>query len=97
MIEAVLDACLDDIQLRHATIADCLAKYPEYAEELEPLLQLAVAIQNVQEIKPSEKFKKKTRFRLSGESEANPGADDGQPHPGSRVFDGLADKSDRRV
>lgn len=63
-IESVLDECLRAIQQDHATVAECLARYPDYAQELEPLLEIALAIENVGDISPSEEFKQATRARL---------------------------------
>lgn len=65
MIESILDQCLADIHARRATIADCLAKYPEFAEELKPLLEMAVAIEEIPAVKPSSDFKRATRNLLS--------------------------------
>ncbi len=78
MIEEILDECLKEIQARRATIDDCLRKYPQYAEELRPLLESALAIQDVPEITPSEAFKRATRARLfdtpkDGKSKRSPG------------------------
>lgn len=66
MIPAILDACLDDIQEHGATIADCLAKYPEYGEELKPLLEVALALLSGPDVKPSKDFKAALRDRLMG-------------------------------
>jgi len=38
----ILDECLDAIQYDHATIQDCLERYPEYADALKSELQIAV-------------------------------------------------------
>lgn len=65
MIESILDQCLEDIRARRATIAGCLAKYPEFADELKPLLEMAVAIEEIPEVKPSSEFKRATRELLS--------------------------------
>lgn len=65
MIESILDQCLEDIRARRATIAGCLAKYPEFADELKPLLEMAVAIEEIPEVKPSSNFKRATRELLS--------------------------------
>jgi hypothetical protein len=81
MIEAILDACLEDILMRHATIADCLVKYPEYADELEVMLEVAVAIQSVPDVKPSEEFKWATRARLEGGID-QAASSDGRPKQG---------------
>ena len=67
MIESILDKCLEDIRLRRATIHQCLAKYPDFAEELAPLLRLALAVEGLGGIKASEDFKHGTRVRLLGQ------------------------------
>ena len=43
-LEAALAACLDDLQAG-MTPAQCLARYPEYADQLEPLLLTAERLQ----------------------------------------------------
>ena len=43
-LEAALAACLDDLQAG-TTPAQCLARYPEYADQLEPLLLTAARLQ----------------------------------------------------
>lgn len=43
-LEAALAACLDDLQVG-MTPAQCLARYPEYADQLEPLLLTAERLQ----------------------------------------------------
>ena len=43
-LEAALAACLDDLQAG-MTPAQCLARYPEYADQLEPLLLTAARLQ----------------------------------------------------
>lgn len=64
MIEQILDECLELIRSNRATIAECLAKYPEYAAELEPLLEMALSIEELPDIEPSPEFKEKTRSIL---------------------------------
>ncbi len=63
-IEAILDQCLEDIRQRHASIADCLARYPEHAKELEPLLQVALAMEQAADVQPSPEFKRGLRERI---------------------------------
>lgn len=85
MIEAILDECLADIQVRHATIEDCLRKFPQHAGELKPLLEVALAIGQVPEVKPSEAFKRATRARLfdrpNGTAKGSPGASNSEADP----------------
>lgn len=64
MIDLILDECLEAIRTGRATVAACLAKYPDFRDELEPLLALAVELGRAQDIKPSAAFKVKTRARL---------------------------------
>ncbi|MBI4790415.1 MAG: hypothetical protein HY782_25575 [Chloroflexi bacterium] len=64
MIELILDECLEDIRAKRATVADCLARRPNVAADLAPLLEMALAIAGVPEVRPSEEFKRATRERL---------------------------------
>lgn len=64
MIELILDRCLEDIRGRRATIAQCLARYPKYADQLAPLLNLALAVQGLEELRASEEFKRNMRSQL---------------------------------
>ncbi len=63
-IEAILDQCLEDVEQRHASIANCLARYPEYAMELEPLLRAALALGQAAHLKPAPEFKQALRERI---------------------------------
>ena len=64
MIELILDECFEAIREKRATLADCLAKYPEHAKELQPLLEMALALEGLPSIEPTEEFKQSTRTRL---------------------------------
>ena len=61
MIESILDECLEEIRAKRATIAECLSRYPEMSAELKPLLEMALAIEQVPEIAPSDDFRRATR------------------------------------
>ncbi len=65
-IEAALDQCLEDIRQHHASLADCLVKFPEYAKELEPMLLAALALEQVPDVQPSAEFKRGLRDRILG-------------------------------
>jgi hypothetical protein len=65
-IEAILDQCLEDIRQRHASIADCLARYPEHAKQLEPLLRTALALEQAAGVQPTPEFKQGLRARILG-------------------------------
>lgn len=64
MIDLILDECLNEIRAGRATLAECLAKYPEQANELAPLLELGSALTQVSDVKPSPAFQQATRARL---------------------------------
>ena len=64
MINMILDRCLEEIHAGRATVADCLAQYPDFEDELEPLLRLALQLGSVPDIEPSTAFRLKTRARL---------------------------------
>lgn len=64
MLDDILDRCLEDIRARRATADECLARYPDRADELAPLLRTALALQRAGSIKPSQDFKTATRARL---------------------------------
>lgn len=78
MIDVILDECLEGIRTGRATVAACLAKYPDSRDELEPLLALAVVLGRAQDIKPSATFRSKTRARLLRLPAPDPSAGFGQ-------------------
>ncbi len=98
-IELILDQCLEDVRQRRATVADCLARFPEYAQELEPLLEAAIALEEMADVSPSAEFKQSLRerlMRLPSPGEAHSPSDTRQnlSSPASSVSDGAADPQD---
>ncbi len=65
MMQIILDECVEEIRTRRASIGDCLARYPEYADELAPLLETAIALENLPDVRPSKAFKLKTRVKIA--------------------------------
>lgn len=63
-LDSVLDTCLHDIQAGRTTVDECLAKYPETANELEPLLRMAEQLMAAPAVEPSPHFVRSTRARL---------------------------------
>ena len=63
----ILDECLERILVDGETVARCLERYPEYAAELESLLQTAVITSQAVDIQPSPEFKARARFQLQTE------------------------------
>lgn len=64
-IEIVLDNCLEEIICSGRTVEDCLAAYPEHAEELKPLLTTAKASYKAASISPDESFKARARYEFN--------------------------------
>ena len=60
----VLDECLERLLVKGETLEQCLRSYPEYAAELEPLLQTALATKQALIIQPRPEFKTKARYQF---------------------------------
>lgn len=60
----IFDECLERILTGGETIAQCLASYPEYAAELEPLLQTALNAKEMLDIAPSPEFRERARYQI---------------------------------
>ncbi len=58
--ETTLEACLTDLQAGRATLDECLAKYPNHAAELEPLLRVAARLQQA----PSPTLRPEARLHI---------------------------------
>jgi len=60
----ILDECLERLLVKGETIEQCLLSYPEYADELESLLQTVVATREAVAIQPRPEFKSKARYEF---------------------------------
>ena len=63
-IEIVLDRCILDVQSGKMSIEECLHAHMDIQSELEPLLRLAVALQEVPQIAASDSFKAAAPARM---------------------------------
>lgn len=63
-IELILAECLEAIENGSMSVADCLQRYPDTAETLEPLLLMAVELQAVPTIAPRPAFQATAKARL---------------------------------
>lgn len=59
----ILNDCLERL-LQGETIEQCLQDYPQYAEEIEPLLQTAMAAKKALAIQPGVEFKARARYQF---------------------------------
>ncbi len=60
----ILDECLERVLIKGETIDKCLAGYPEYADELEPLLRTALDAREAAAIKPRPEFTEKASYQF---------------------------------
>ncbi len=63
-IEDILAQCIEDVKAGRCSVEDCLSRYHAISKELEPLLRLALNIQQPPDVKPSAAFKVRARVQL---------------------------------
>ena len=63
--EAILETCVDDIAEGEASFEECLASYPQYAAELEPILFTVTELQRGREIQPPPFLRGRIRAELN--------------------------------
>ncbi|MDO9333869.1 MAG: DUF5667 domain-containing protein [Dehalococcoidales bacterium] len=62
--ETIFNECLEKLLTGTETVEQCLQRYPNYAQELEPLLRTAVSVNKAVDIKPSPELKARVRYKL---------------------------------
>jgi hypothetical protein len=62
--DSMFDECLESLLAGKQTVEQCLQKYPEQANELEPLLRTAMSVRQAVDIKPSPETKARGRYQL---------------------------------
>jgi len=70
-IEEILLECIEAIKAGKSDVAGCLKRYPSLREELEPLLNIAVSLDESPDVRPSRKFKVRARASLMEHIRAN--------------------------
>ena len=70
--EFVLDECLTQLASGASSLDEILARHPEHAAQLKPLLQTAVRFESAPTIKPSPVFKARARGQLTNYLKAHP-------------------------
>ena len=60
----ILDECLERVLIKGEAMEQCLAGYPEYAAELEPLLQTALDAKEAMAIKPRPEFRERASYQF---------------------------------
>ena len=64
-LEIILDACVSQIGDGKASIDECLARYPEHASQLKPLLMAATKLARAREVMPDPAYKARARTQLN--------------------------------
>ena len=68
----ILEECLTALSNDTATVDECLARYPQYAEQLKPLLGTIRYLKLGRSVKPSLAFKSYSRVHLTQHLHFNP-------------------------
>ena len=63
-LDNILTECLERLLDKGEAIEECLASYPQQADELEPLLQMALATRMATAIQPRPEFKDRARYQF---------------------------------
>ncbi len=71
--EAIFEECVDQIVSGESSLEECLARYPQYEAQLEPLLYTIVRLQDeAQPVRPSSLFRSRLRSELNRVIENSP-------------------------
>ena len=71
-LETILDACLNQIEGGESSVAECLARHPEHAAQLKPLLLAATKLARARELMPDPGYKMRARSQLNVYMQQNP-------------------------
>ena len=63
-LDNILDECLERMLTGGETVEQCLARYPQWARELEPLLQASLFARKASSIEPRPEFRERARYQL---------------------------------
>ena len=70
--DQVLEECLADLDQGASNVDQCLARHPEHAAQLKPILRLADGLGRGQALEPSAAFKARARAKLTLHMQAHP-------------------------
>jgi hypothetical protein len=71
-LETILDICLYQIEEGESSIDECLARYPEHAAQLQPLLLAANKLTRAREVVPDPSYRMRARTELNTYMQQNP-------------------------
>ena len=64
-LELILDTCVNQIEAGESSIDECLARYPEQAAQLKPLLSAATRLSRARQVVPNPAYKARARTQLN--------------------------------
>lgn len=70
--EDILETCVEQIASGASSLEQCLARYPAYASELEPVLSVAARLKRVRDVKPPPFLRGRVRAKLTKAMQSNP-------------------------
>ena len=70
--EDILETCVEQIASGASSLEQCLARYPAYASELEPVLSVAARLKRVRDVKPPPFLRGRVRANLTKAMKNNP-------------------------
>ena len=71
-LETILDTCLNLIEEGESTVEECLARYPDHAAQLRPLLMAATKLARAREVVPDPSYRMRARSQLNAYMQQNP-------------------------
>jgi hypothetical protein len=71
-LEIILDTCLSQIEEGEASLDECLARHPEHAAQLQPLLHAATKLARGREVMPDPSYRMRARSQLNVYMQQNP-------------------------
>ena len=71
-LETILDTCLYQLEEGEASVEECLARYPEHATQLRPLLNAATKLVRARDVVPDPSYKLRARSQLNTYMQQNP-------------------------
>src|SRR5512135_1073625 len=71
-LELALDECLRQLASGKVSLGQCLARYPQYATELRPILETAMRVQQGKVMRPSGAVRARARRKIANYIETHP-------------------------
>jgi hypothetical protein len=71
-VDQALEICIEKINNKTATIAECLREFPQFEQELREILPLTISVKTLQAIKPSQQFSINANNRLASKLSDHP-------------------------